>query len=117
MKNILLTIPTIVDADCDINLTTTQIKIYKNNKLILQGNRDDVSRMWTIDLPIATLTNPKLLNSSKIMALLAVLSPLSSTPRTNLEKLMALSPTIAIISTVLPTIITPGTKKKQSTWL
>ena len=52
MKNILLSIPTIVDADCEVHLDLKLIKIYKNNKLILQGDQDEVSHMWTIDLVV-----------------------------------------------------------------
>ena len=71
MKNILLSIPTIVDADCEVHLGLKFIKIYKDNKLILEGNRDEISQMWTIDLVVPTTR--------------------TTTPTTNLEKLVAKS--------------------------
>ena len=40
MKNILLSIPTIVDADCEVHLGLKFIKIYKDNKLILESDRN-----------------------------------------------------------------------------
>ena len=70
MKNILLSIPTIVDADCEVHLGLKFIKIYKDNKLILTGDRDEVSRMWTIDLVVPTTTTT------------------TTTTTTNLEKLV-----------------------------
>ena len=56
MKNILLSIPTIVNANCEVHLGLKFIKIYKDSKLILKGDRDEVSRMWTIDLVVPTTT-------------------------------------------------------------
>ena len=56
MENNLLSIPIIVVADCEVHLGIKFIKIYKDNKLILQGNWDDVSRMWAIDLVTPTIT-------------------------------------------------------------
>ena len=45
IKNILLLVPTMVFADCEIHLGLKFIKIYKDNKLILQGDCDEFSRM------------------------------------------------------------------------
>ena len=56
MKNTLLSIPTILDADCEVHLGLKFNKIYKDNKLFLEGDRDEVSRMWTIDLVVPTTT-------------------------------------------------------------
>ena len=54
IKIILLSIPTSVDANCEVHLGLKFIKIYKDNRLILEGDRDEVSRMWTIDLVVPT---------------------------------------------------------------
>ena len=70
MKNILLSIPTIVDVDCEVHLGLKFIKIYKDNKLILEGDHDEVSCMWTIDLVVPTTMT-------------------TTTTTTNLEKLVA----------------------------
>ena len=56
IKNILLSIPTIVDVDCEVHLGLKFIKIDKGNTLILQVDQDGVSRMWTIDLVVPTTT-------------------------------------------------------------
>ena len=72
MKNILLSIPTIVDADCEVHLGLKFIKIYKDNKLILEGDCDKISQMWTIYLVVPTTTT-------------------TTTTTTNLEKLVAKS--------------------------
>ena len=54
MKNILLSIPTIVDANCEVYFGLKFIKIYKDNKSILESDRDEVSPMLTIDLVVST---------------------------------------------------------------
>ena len=56
MKYILLSIPTIVDANCEVHLGLKFNKIYKDNKLILQGDWNESSCMWTIDLVVPTIT-------------------------------------------------------------
>ena len=76
MKTILLSIPTIVNADCEVHLGLKFIKIYKDSKLILTGDCDEVSRMWTKDLVVLTTTTT---TSS------------TTTTTTNLEKLVAQS--------------------------
>ena len=69
MKNILLSIPTIVNADCEVHLGIKFIKIYRDNKLNLQGDRDEISRMWTINLKVPTTPTP--LSSSNLEKLIA----------------------------------------------
>ena len=50
MKQILIPIPTIVDADYDVHLTKHFIKIYKDDCVVWEGKRDPISQMWLIKL-------------------------------------------------------------------
>ena len=67
MKNILLSIPTIEDADCEVHLGLKFIKIYKDNRLILKGDRNEISRMWTIDLVVPTTNTTTATNLEKLV--------------------------------------------------
>ena len=39
------------DDNCNISLNKTNIKIFKNNKVVIQGKRNRVDGLWDIHLP------------------------------------------------------------------
>ena len=52
MVNPLVSIPQLVEDGCEVTLTDKAIKVSKNNKPIIRGPRDPLTRMWTIPFTV-----------------------------------------------------------------
>ena len=52
MTRPLISLPQLVDNGCEIKLTKTSINIHKNNKEIIRGGRDPITRMWTVPFTV-----------------------------------------------------------------
>ena len=52
MTRPLVSLPQLIDDGCKIKLTMHSINIHKNNKEIIQGGRNPITRMWTVPFTV-----------------------------------------------------------------
>ena len=71
MVNPLVSIPQLVDDGCEVTLTKTAIKVSKQNKPIIRGPRDPITRMWTIPFTVSESEPEQALHTIELQPKLA----------------------------------------------
>ena len=50
MDKSLISVPVLCDADCQVLFGKQKVQVIKNNKVIIEGDRDAVTNLWLIPL-------------------------------------------------------------------